>query len=156
MVASAHKLNKKIMGTAEGLTSDSLERWRNWYRDKFFQSINPLEKLQETGTFWVYYAKPRWLEFEELHLYVFKQEAIEKISKLKIGTQYKKELQGWIVPDTLAQDFKECLEFSRMYSSLRENAIKAVSKTSWNGYQRIKQLPPEKMQMLIDVFSENE
>lgn len=141
--------------TTKHLTTQQLTHWVVWYTNTLSPQLTPFNELQETGTFWVYYSchKPSFYHLSP-YSYAFKQETISKVSKLKVGGRYRKDIEGWIVPDELVEEFKECIEVSRLYKELVKDAIGVISKADWNGYSRVKNLSPEKMQQLIDVFAE--
>ena len=138
--------------TSNVLTSDTLSHWQQWY-EQVIPQLEHLSQCSSPKTYWVYSSRHRSLEFYKLHLYSFNQVSISKVSKLKVGDAYRKDVQGWIVPDELVADFHQCLEVSRLYTTLRRQAIDLSSKLPQNGYQRVKMLTPEKMQALIDIFS---
>lgn len=140
--------------TQTQLTAEKVAHCKQQYNE-IAKQFKPLHQLQEAGKYWVYYVGS-CLEFDYLYSYLFRYENFDKVSKLKVGDNYRKGLKGWIVPEELIEQFKECLEVSRAYAALRREAIDVATKLPWNGYSRVKNLSPEKMQTLIDLFADSD
>ncbi len=138
--------------TTQPLTNETLTYWMNWYH-AITSKLKPLRTLEEAGTYWVYYGSLCFTDLSPYSIH-FQQEVISKVSKLKVGDKYRRDIEGWIVPDELVEEFQECIKISKLYTELRRDAINVISKADWNGYSRVKNLSPEKMQTLIDIFSD--
>jgi len=131
----------------------SLTKERLEYCDRLFDKLSPLlsklQEVQEPGTFWIY--PQTHISFTDLYSKLVQKE-VTKVSKLKIGDRYRKDVEGWIVPDGLVSEFNQCIEVSSQYRELRYKATDVASKIPRNGYERIEKLSPEKMQQFIDFF----
>lgn len=107
--------------------------------------------MQEPGTFLVIASKYA-PSFDDIGSYWINTVVIDRVTKLKVGKDYRSNLQGWIVPDELVSEFRQCREVSIAYHDLMRNAIDLASRLPRNGYELIKSLSPEKMQAFADLF----
>jgi len=135
-------------------TTEELERWQNWCIEELHPNLTPFRDVQQPGTFLVATSKykPSFKDIGTCWLNTF---AIEKVTKLKVGNDYRSSLEGWIIPEALVEPFHQCRRVALLYRDLRRNAIDTASRLQRNGYEMVCVLSPERMQAFIELFSDS-
>ena len=139
------------MQTQTTLSNETLIYWQEWYKIRLLPQLTPFSEVQEPGNYTVFLSKHKYVEFYDIWSY--RNQVVDKATKLKVGSEYRKDIYGFVVPEDLADKFRECADVSKAYRRLIRSSIDIASELNVNGYARIKALSPEKMQKFIDLFS---
>ena len=137
-----------------------LAYWKQWHEDNLNPfsddfKLKPLSELEKPGTYWVagYEEHLFASDFANFQFCNFEQISIDKVTKRKVGDKYRGDVKGWVVPESLVDEFEQCKEVSKLYLSLRKRVISVVDSLSEDAYKKVKELKPEQMLALIDIFS---